>query len=587
MMQKYGSILVSLLILAAAAVGAYRWADALQYSFFTYQSPLSVVQVPPGEPLPSQTQRVVVVIIGGLGYAASNSSDMPNYEALRAAGASAMMTSQPPTYPLPARTTLVTGAWPELNGAPSLEATATGVRPVPFDHLFAAAQDAGLHTAIAASEGWASMLSVSTPHASFFTPDQDAIADGQVALAALNFVADAQYHLVLIHFSQLDAAGQADGVSSPAYASAARQIDNHLRQIVRLADTSRSVLIVTSDHGLIEGGQLGGDEPELTQLPFVMIGQGIIPGVYSGIRQVDLAPTVAALLGTRLPAVTQGRPLYEMMRLDAEAQAHSQLALAMQKVALGDAYLMVLDGNRLSQATHRDLASAQQTLLNGNQAGALELARLVAEEAAAEMTTAKAARIARERLPRLLIVAFGMVLTLILFWGRRGANSLLSIIAGGATLTIYYVLYRLAGYTLSLSTIGDTGTFFTTLLRNAVAGLAGGELLLLLGLLYRDERRWSAAILAGYDYGLLATLLAALPALVGYWQHGATIRWYLPDLGLTLLHFVALVQVCVVAVLAMALPWLVGLVVWAIGRWRAYSETRAQAWDPIARLRRR
>jgi hypothetical protein len=587
MMQKYGSILVSLLILAAAAVGAYRWADALQYSFFTYQSPLSVVRVPPGEPLPAQTQRVVVVIIGGLGDAASNALDMPNYEALRAAGASATMISQPPTYPLPARTTLLTGAWPELNGAPSLEATPTGVRPIPLDHLFAAAQAAGLRTAIAGFEGWKSLLPANTPQASFFTPGQDTIADGQVAQAAFNFIADAQYHLVLIHFSQLDADGQAGGVGSPAYASAARQIDNYLRQIVRLVDTSRSVLIVTSDHGLLEGGQLGGGEPELTQLPFVMIGQGIVPGVYSGIRQVDLAPTVAVLLGTRLPAVTQGRPLYEMMRLDAAAGAQSQLALATQKVALGDAYLMLMGQNGLSQATHQDLASAQQTLLDGNQAGALELARLVAEESAAEMAAAKAARIARERLPRLALVVTGLVLTLILFWARRGANSWLCILAGGATPAIYYGLYRLAGHTFSLSTIGDVGAYFTSLLRYAVAGLAGGALLLLLGLLYRDERRWSAAILAGYDYGLLATWLAALPALLGYWQHGASVRWYLPDLGLTLLHFMSLVQVGVVAALAMALPWLVGLVAWVIGRWRAYSETRAQAWDPIARLRRR
>jgi hypothetical protein len=400
-------------------------------------------------------------------------------------------------------------------------------------------------------------------------------------------MADAQYHLVLIHFSQLDAAGQAGGVSSPAYASAARQIDNHLRQIVRSVDTSRSVLIVTSDHGLLEGGQLGGGEPALTQLPFVMIGQGIVPGVYSGIRQVDLAPTVAALLGTRLPAVTQGRPLYEMMRLDAGVQAQSQLELATQKVALGDAYLMVLGESGLSQATHQDLANAQQTLLDGNQAGALELARLVSEESAAEMTATKAARIAAERLPRLALIVVGIALTLSFFWWRRGPNSWLCIVAGGATPAIYYGLYRLAGYTFSLSTIGDVSAYFTSLLRYAIAGLAGGEVLLLLGLLYLDERRWAAAIRAGYDYGLWATWLAALPALLGYWQHGALVGWYLPDLGLTLAHFMSLVQVGVVAALAMALPWLVGGVTWAIGRWRAYSESRAQAWDPIARLRRR
>jgi hypothetical protein len=318
-----------------------------------------------------------------------------------------------------------------------------------------------------------------------------------------------------------------------------------------------------------------------------MIGQHVIPGVYSQVHQVDLAPTVAALLGTRLPAVTQGRSLYEMMQLDARAQTRSQLELATQKVALGDAYLMVVAGNGLSQATHQGLARAQQALLNSNQAGALELAKLVTQEAAAEMAAAKAARIAGEKLPRLVIVVIGLLLFLIFFWGRRRTISLPSVVAAGAAVAIYYGLYRLAGYDPSLSTVGDREVFFTTLLRYAVVGLVGGGAWLLLGLLYQDERRWSAAILAGYDYGLLATFLAALPALAGYWQHGATIRWYLPDLGLTLLHFVALVQVGVVAALAIPLPWFIALLAWAIGRWRAYSETRAQAWDPIARLRRR
>jgi len=97
----------------------------------------------------------------------------------------------------------------------------------------------------------------------------------------------------------------------------------------------------------------------------------------------------------------------------------------------------------------------------------------------------------------------------------------------------------------------------------------------------------SAAITAGYDYGLYAVFLAALPALFGFWQQGATIRWYLPDLRLTVLQFAALVQVTVVALVAIPLPWIIAPAVWGVGRWRTYSEARAQAWDPMARLRRR
>jgi hypothetical protein len=584
-MRKYAHIILNLLILAAAAVGAYRGADALQRSVVTYRSPLSEARVPPGEPMPAQTQRVVVVVIGGLGYAATGSLDMPNLEALLEAGASAPMISRPPTYTSPTWTTMVTGAWPELNNASILKTDASDLRPIALDQLFAAARDAGLRTAIAGPEAWKQLLPAGTPDASFYTPQEDAIADGQVAQAALTFIGDSQYRLVLVYFGQVNAAGRASRVDSPAYANAAWQVDGHLRQITRLLDLSESVLIVTSDHGLTQDGRWGGSESALTRLPFVMIGQHILPGDYSPVYQIDLAPTIAALLGTRLPAAAQGRPLYEMMQPNAETLTRGQLQLATQKVALGDAYLMQMGEEGLSQATHQDLVGAQQTMLNGNYAGALQLAKLVAQEATAEMASARADRIAGERLWRLAGIVIGLLLSLLFFWGWRGSNSLANIIGGGTAVAFYYGLYRLGGYTFSLSAVGAPDLFVTSLVRYAVIGLAAGGLLVLAWLLYQDERRWSAALIAGYDYGLFATFLSALPALVGYWQHGATVRWYLPDLGLTLLHFTALIQAGVVALLALLLPWLVALVAWGVGRWRAHSEARAQDWDPIARLR--
>lgn len=584
-MQKYAYVILSLLILAAAAVGAYRGADVLQHTAFTYQSPLTMVQFPLGDPMPPQTRRVVLVVAGGLNDAATRSVDMPNLETLLEAGASALMITRPPTYSSPAWTTLLTGVWPDLNNAPTLEIASPGGRPIALDHFFAAAREAGLRTAIAGPEGWNQLLPAGTPDASFYTSGDDAVADGQVAQAAFTFIADSQYDLILVHFSQIKAAGRANGVDSAAYASAAWQVDSHLRQIARLLDLSESVLIVTSDHGLTEDGRRGGAESDLTRLPFVMIGQHVIPGDYSPVHQIDLAPTIAALLGTRLPAAAQGRPLYEMMQLDEKTLTRGQLQLATQKVGLGDAYLMAIGQDGLSQTTRQDLVKADQTLMDGNYAGALQYARLVAEEATAEMASAKADRIARERLSRLGGMVVGLLLLLLFFWWRRRLNSLVSLIGGGLAATIYYGLYRLDGYSFSLSAIGDPDLFVAILVRYAAVGLAGGGLLVSVWLLYRDERRWWAAVLAGYDYGLFAACLSALPALIGYWQHGATVRWYLPDLGLTLLHYMALVQLGVVALLAIPLPWVVALAIWGVGRWRTHAEARSRAWDPIARLR--
>jgi hypothetical protein len=587
MMRKYGGILLSLFLLSAAAVGAYRWADALQYSLFTFQSPLLLAEISPGDQIPPQTQRVVVVVISGLGYDAIRSADMPNLEALLEAGASTTMISQPPTYPFPAWTTLLTGTWPELNNAPILKDKTANQRSLAFDHLFAVAHDAGLRTAITGHEGLKSLLPAETFDAGFFTLQEDASADAEVAQAALEFMADPQYHLIMVYFSQLDAVGRTEGVYTDAYNSAAHQVDNYLRQVIRLVDMSRAVLVVTSDHGLTEDGWLGGHESELTQLPFVIIGHNIVPGDYSPAQQIDLAPTVAALLGGRLPAAAQGRPLYEMVQLDEEALTYGQLQLATQKAALGEAYLRVMGQPGLSQEIYQDLDGAQQALDDGNYAGAMELATLISEEVVAEMASARGARIASKRVPRLVLTAGVLFVALIFFWGRRGPHTLLSMIGAGVAIGVYYGWYRFAGYTFSLSVVDTIDGFAATLVRYAAIGIIAGGLLVLVGLLLEDERDWSEAILAGYDYGLYAIVLAALPAMFGFWKQGATIRWYLPDLGLSITQFVALAQVTIVAVLAIPLPWIVALVVWGVSRWRAYSEARAETWDPMARLRRR
>jgi hypothetical protein len=577
-MQRYGAIVLSLVILAAVAAGAYRWADALQHSAFTYQSPLSVARIPPVEQTPAQTQRVVVVVVGGLNYATAYSAAMPNLGTLLEAGAAAPLTSRPPTYPQPAWSTLLTGVWPDLNNAPVLDAGTTARRPLVLDHLFAAAHAAGLQTALAGLKGQKPLLLPGAVDASFYADGQDAVSDGQVAQAALEFIADPKPNLVLVYFSQVGAAGRAEGVDSAAYTGAARQVDGHLRQIARLVNLSAAVLIVTSDHGILKDGQLGGSETDLTRLPFVMIGQNVIPGDYSSINQVDLAPTVATLLGTRLPTAAQGRPLYEMLRLDEATLTAGQLQAATQRVSLGDAYLAVIGRGQMSEATHQDLDRAQQTMVAGNRAGALQLAKLVEAEAAAEMEAAKAARIAGEKLPRLALATMGVLallfaLRLLHLWGE-GASSRMGLIEGASATAVYYSLYRLDGYTFSLSTIGNYEAFATALVRYAAIGAGIAGALVLADLLYRDERRWMAALTAGYNGGLFAILLAALPALSGYWQHGAVAGWYLPDMESLLWHFAALVQVAVVAVLAIPIPWIVALAAWGIGRWRARAERR-------------
>ncbi len=226
----------------------------------------------------------------------------------------------------------------------------------------------------------------------FYATGSDAIADGQVAQAALGFIADAKFRLILVQFDQLRTVGQMHGTTSRAYAAAARQIDSHLRQITRQMDLAREVLIVTSDMALLPNGRPAGADVNPPVLTFTMAGEKVVPGAFDPIQQIDLAPSVALLLGTRLPAHSYGYPLFDMLQLDPEEVVATHMRLAIQRVALGDAYLRAIGREGLSQILHQDIAAARRAFDRGNKAGALQLAQLVLKEAEAETTAAVASQ---------------------------------------------------------------------------------------------------------------------------------------------------------------------------------------------------
>ena len=67
-------------------------------------------------------------------------------------------------------------------------------------------------------------------------------------------------------------------------------------------DLTRDTVIVTADHGHVSRGGHGGAEPEVSSVPLVLAGKGIVPGASARNAQlVDVAPTVAALLGVPAP----------------------------------------------------------------------------------------------------------------------------------------------------------------------------------------------------------------------------------------------------------------------------------------------
>jgi hypothetical protein len=269
--------------------------------------------------------------------------------------------------------------------------------------------------------------------------------------------------------------------------------------------------------------------------PFVMAGSDVKPGQYRDIQMVDVAPTIAVLLGTNIPASSEGQPLLQTLNVDTARQALIHKVWSAQQVALASAYESAI--------------------------GAPPQAR---DSAQARITAAQAAREAGELWPR-SIIAFVVALigAGILIWKRSRDVAMLTV---GAV--VYIVAYNLifaviTGNVYSMSTVPPTSaTDFIieiaefTLVAVIVAWLAA--------MLFSGAFRRGAlhAAQATYGFAFITIYALFLPALLGFAVNGATTTWRLPDPLLSFLHFTNLMQAVFVAALGIVLSGVAALLGW-------------------------
>jgi hypothetical protein len=237
---------------------------------------------------------------------------------------------------------------------------------------------------------------------------------------AKELVASARAHmdradLLLVHLTEADAVGHTLGVADPAYARAARGIDEKIRELALAWGWPDATVVVLSDHGhhWPRGGH-GGAEDDVRQTFLVASGPGVRAGgrVEAGLL-VDTAPTLAALLGVPAPAQAQGRTLTELLELDAS-----------QRTAL----------------TTADVARQAR----------------VAEA----VVVGRQGLLARERRGQSLRgVAVGVCLVLVVVFARRARpRALLGLLVGAASLAVTSALYLVAFETISFSADRDAST---------------------------------------------------------------------------------------------------------------------------------
>jgi hypothetical protein len=352
-------VAAAIAMLALGGLGAVRAGMAggsFMYDLEQAEPALAKIEpVVPDPHTPRLARRVFVVIVDGLRY--DKSFELPFLDELRRRGVDAEASSHYPSWSRPNYVSILAGVPPSASGV----RTNHHSTPVELDTLMDRAKAAGMRVACATDYDVLPKLFLRkrAPEGSAVAVDDDDELDlemGEHALAELavrapdaNFASpfdDARYapwpggfseagaaiargdaDLVVMLVGAVDAAGHAHGGASDDYRVAAELSDHALARALGHVDLSEDAIVITADHGHTNRGGHGGNEPEVMSVPLIFAGAGIKPGAdVVDARLIDIAPTVAALLGMPAPGHGLGRTLTEVLALDSNSVAERRAA---------------------------------------------------------------------------------------------------------------------------------------------------------------------------------------------------------------------------------------------------------------------
>ncbi len=146
-------------------------------------------------------------------------------------------------------------------------------------------------------------------------------SDEATAEKAMEFILKEKPILTFIHFSQPDGAGHNIGHDTPEYYEAVEGIDSLIGQILASLKANGmmddTIILFSSDHGGIEKGH-GGKTLLEVEIPWIIYGKNIpVKGnLDTSIVTYDTAPTIAYLLGLKIPEFWRGKPILKIFEND-------------------------------------------------------------------------------------------------------------------------------------------------------------------------------------------------------------------------------------------------------------------------------
>ncbi|HJZ83569.1 MAG TPA: alkaline phosphatase family protein [Polyangia bacterium] len=330
------------ILLRAAAAGAL--ALALLRSVLAVYFSAEIVPLPPGDEVaaPRLAERVLLIVIDGLRHdTALESGWMPGLERLGAGGAAGVALAGQVTMTGLGVRTIGTGT------SPALADLLLDPELPPFEHdsPLARLHARGGRIVFVGNPAWRELFGrhLARDDSSPGTVEILALVDNIYAAdalwvrRALRLLERDDWELAIVHLGGVDNASHRFTPFGPAFRHKVGLTDRDIGRLVARAG-ARTTVIVTSDHGTSARGHHGSAEPEARRTPLVLAGPGIRPGVRLEARQIDLAPTLAVLLGLPLPAPSEGRVLTEALALEPVEESAVRAANARQLARYAHAY---------------------------------------------------------------------------------------------------------------------------------------------------------------------------------------------------------------------------------------------------------
>lgn len=271
-------------------------------------------------PLPALTERLVLIIVDGLRYDyATDPERAPRFARHMRESANAEVWAGRVTMTSAAVLAMGTGQ----RGSFAHIVLNLNASRAKHNDLLSNARAAGLKTALAGDIVWVQAFGDFDAQ----ILDEEGLAlevdnSPEILEAGEKLALEEPFpNLLIVHIVAPDHQAHAYRADSPRYAEHLKRLDEGLGALLDKLPSDATV-IALSDHGVLDNGQHGVDSILERRTPLFAYGPGIQrEAISTSFEQVDIAPTLAALLGIPSPTHGRGVPITDLLDISEDDAA--------------------------------------------------------------------------------------------------------------------------------------------------------------------------------------------------------------------------------------------------------------------------